>query len=157
MTREVQSHLTHPLNYATETDVVLTLLLPGVLFRSSHRSCFMKKILLKISQNSQENTFVGVCFYYSSRQCPLYKKWSFPLRISSVNGTRYWKSPTYFLCIVAWKTSMNGCFYLRLFRSSLLGPFQTSIIGDYSFTAYAKFFGKFCERANWMNPRVFLV
>ena len=32
-------------------------------YRSSHRRCFVKKVLLKISQNSQENTCTGVSFY----------------------------------------------------------------------------------------------
>ena len=31
-------------------------------FRSSHRRCFIKKVLLKISQNSQENTCARVSF-----------------------------------------------------------------------------------------------
>ena len=33
-----------------------------IMFRSSHRRYSIKKVLLKSSQNSQENTFVGVPF-----------------------------------------------------------------------------------------------
>ena len=33
-------------------------------FRSSRPEVFFKKVLLKISQNSQENTWVGASFFY---------------------------------------------------------------------------------------------
>ena len=35
---------------------------PYVIFRSSHRRCFIKEGVLKLLQNSQENTFARVFF-----------------------------------------------------------------------------------------------
>ena len=64
--------------------------------KSSHRRCSIKKLFLKISQCSQENTFVGISF---SIKLQVYQK----------------KTPTHVLSfeiceIFIWKTSANSCF-----------------------------------------------
>ena len=42
--------------------------------RSSHRRCSVKKMFLKVSQISPENTCVGVCFQYGLQTCNSIKK-----------------------------------------------------------------------------------
>ena len=47
-------------NVATFARVTLLCLMPWN-YKSSHRRCYIKKVFLKISKNSQENICVGVC------------------------------------------------------------------------------------------------
>ena len=48
--------------YVLHAGIKLKTRLTRAIFRSSHQRCSMKKVFLNISQNSQENTFVGVSF-----------------------------------------------------------------------------------------------
>ena len=60
---------------------------------SSHRTGSIKKLLLKISQSSQENACDGVFFYKKIQQR------FFPVKIAKLEEKLFWK------------TSANGCFW----------------------------------------------
>ena len=78
------------------------------LLRSSHRRCSVKKVFLKISQISQENTCIGVCFNNVAglQACKFIKKilqhWCFLMKFA-----KFLRTPTL----------KNNCERLLLFVS----------------------------------------
>ena len=60
-------------------------------FRSSHQRCSIKKLLLRISQKSQENTSVGVSFHLCWSPCNFMKRKLqrryFPVNIADILRT----------------------------------------------------------------------
>ena len=72
-TRSFESYVQKTNKTMKNEPITLNELKDGFFFlKNSHRRCSLKKVFLKISQYSQENTYVGFCFYCRPEGLQLY-------------------------------------------------------------------------------------
>ena len=83
---------------------------------SSHLRSSVRKSILKISQNSQENTCVGVSFLINlhASGLQLYQKKETPTQVFSCEFSEIFKNPFFF------RTPRDNCFWILQMKIKLL-------------------------------------
>ena len=98
-----------------------------IISRSNHRRCSVKKVFLKISQNSQENTCVGLAFLLKSQTWGLQLyKYGTPTQMFDFEFGEIFNS-LFFIEHLRWLLISPFFTFIVVLQMILLRPFKTLI------------------------------